>query len=379
MRSTRLLLALATLIAVTAVPALQAHAQSATNTVNVVNFDYIQRQVTVDVGTTVTWHNTADRPHTATDRGGTFDTNPILPGKAASIHLTVPGTYYYFCRVNPSKMNGVIVVRPRPQPATVNRVQAIDPANIAGETFRFEPASLTVAAGSTVLFANVGGKPHTLTADEGSFDTGVVTPGAEGGRFSGSNASVVLTQPGTFSFHCEIHPQLMKGVITVVGSAQQQGPSPPAGAPQQANVKIVDFAFNPTQISVSPGGAVVFKNTGSASHTATFDDVALDTNVISSGQQATLKAPAKPGSYSYRCSIHPARMRAVLVVVGQNVQDPTRLAAQPAAVAKVGGPGGGFSWLALVTGVLAGFLGGLGIAPFLRRRQRQVPGATAPG
>jgi len=110
------------------VPILKADAQAGT-TINVVNFDYLQRQVTVDVGT-VTWHNTADRPHTATDRGGTFDTNPVLPGQSSSVRFSVPGTYFYFCRINPSKMNGVITVQPAAQPSTVNRIQAVDPANI---------------------------------------------------------------------------------------------------------------------------------------------------------------------------------------------------------------------------------------------------------
>jgi hypothetical protein len=55
-----------------------------------------------------------------------------------------------------------------------------------------------VAAGTTLLVANIGGKPHTLTADDGSFNTGIVDPGAEGGRFAGKNASVTLNKAGTF-------------------------------------------------------------------------------------------------------------------------------------------------------------------------------------
>ena len=72
-------------------------------------------------------------------------------------------------------------------------------------------------------------------------------------------------------------------------------------------------------------------------------------------------------------------MRAVLVVVGQNQQDPTRTPTQAAAIAKVGGPGRGISWLALVTGVAAAFLGGLGIAPFLGRRKKKTVGQGASG
>src|SRR4051812_19562890 len=268
----------------------------------IVNFEFTPTAMNVTAGTTVTWTNTADRPHTVTDRGGTFD-NLLAPGTTATVSFTVPGTYHYFCRINPSKMNGIIVVSAGPQPAATNRVEAVDPA-LAGETLRFLPNTLTADAGSTLLFANVGGKPHTLTADDGSFDTGVVTPGAEGGRFAGTNATFTVPKPGTYTFHCEVHPQVMKGTLTVTGTAKE-GPAPPSAAPSSASVDMIDFAFKPPQTSVAPGGKVTWTNKGDAQHTATFDDVALDTKVVAPGSQADLTAPDKPGSYSYRCNIHP--------------------------------------------------------------------------
>src|SRR5437660_1227669 len=76
----------------------------------IVNFDYQPNAQTIAVGTTITWTNTADRPHTVTDRGGTFDTNPVSPRQLASVTFSVPGTYHYFCRINPARMNGVITV-----------------------------------------------------------------------------------------------------------------------------------------------------------------------------------------------------------------------------------------------------------------------------
>ena len=126
-------------------------------------------------------------------------------------------------------MNGTVVVKAPASPAPVNRIQAVDPGR-EGESLRFDPPTLTVNAGSTIVFANVGGKPHTLTADgpDPAFDSGVVTPGAEGGRFAGTNASIVLRKAGTFPFHCEVHPAVMKGVLTVVDTGG--GAAPPAAA-----------------------------------------------------------------------------------------------------------------------------------------------------
>ena len=80
----------------------------------IVDFDYSPGRLTVEAGTKVTWANTGQRPHTVTDRGGTFDTKPIAPGAKAQVTLSTPGTYFYFCRINPAKMNGVLVVEPGP-------------------------------------------------------------------------------------------------------------------------------------------------------------------------------------------------------------------------------------------------------------------------
>src|SRR5687768_8704241 len=38
--------------------------------------------------------------------------------------------------------------------------------------FAFEPAAVTVPAGTTVTWTNTGSRPHTVTADDGSFDSG---------------------------------------------------------------------------------------------------------------------------------------------------------------------------------------------------------------
>ena len=301
---------------------------------------------------------------------------PILPGATASVTFSTPGTYFYFCQVNPAKMNGVIVVRPSSNQAKTVRVQAVDGAGfVQNEHFRFDPDHLTVTTGTTLLVANVGGKPHTLTADDGSFDTGVITPGAEGGRFAGHNATVTLTKPGTFAFHCDIHPTQMKGTITVLGAATGAPPPTASNAARQVALTGRDFAFDPNDASVAPGGTVLFQNKGKAPHTITFDDqvdgATFDTGNVAPGASAKLTAPTKPGSYSYHCAVHPAKMHGVLVVLGQGVDDPTKTAAAtPAATVTAGGPGSGVTAFVLATAVLAAFAGGFGLSAFVSRRRR---------
>ncbi|HJQ93254.1 MAG TPA: cupredoxin domain-containing protein [Candidatus Thermoplasmatota archaeon] len=75
---------------------------------------------------------------------------------------------------------------------------------IHGNTY--DPGTLTVQAGQEVHFVNHDGVAHTATSDTGAFDTGNIAGGATGdARFDG---------PGTFSYHCKIHPS-MKGTIVV--------------------------------------------------------------------------------------------------------------------------------------------------------------------
>lgn len=77
---------------------------------------------------------------------------------------------------------------------------------IAG--FAFAPANLTVPVGSTVTWTNGDSTTHTVTADDGSFDSGQLAQGA--------TFSQVFATAGTFTYHCAIHSS-MKATITVTG------------------------------------------------------------------------------------------------------------------------------------------------------------------
>jgi plastocyanin len=45
-------------------------------------------------------------------------------------------------------------------------------ASVSVVDFAFEPATLEVPVGTTVTWTNNGSRPHTVTADDGSFDSG---------------------------------------------------------------------------------------------------------------------------------------------------------------------------------------------------------------
>ena len=71
----------------------------------------------------------------------------------------------------------------------------------------------------------------------------------------GTYTSPVFTIPGTYQYICGIHGATMSGSVIVL----------PAG-PNTASVAIVDFAFNPAQVTVGVGGRVVWTNNGPSQH-----------------------------------------------------------------------------------------------------------------
>src|SRR5438874_10110396 len=66
----------------------------------------------------------------------------------------------------------------------------------------FQPQQLTVTAGDTVLWTDNGDNPHTVTADDGSFDS---SNGGSGTLAKGQTFSHAFSTPGTHAYHCKIH------------------------------------------------------------------------------------------------------------------------------------------------------------------------------
>ncbi|KKW20051.1 MAG: Protease inhibitor Kazal-type [Parcubacteria group bacterium GW2011_GWA2_51_10] len=87
---------------------------------------------------------------------------------------------------------------PQPQPAP----KTVD-VSIRG--FTFNPASVTINAGDTVVFKNFDSVGHTAT-QSGGFDTGLLG--------QGQSKSITFSQKGTFNYYCIPHPY-MTGTIIV--------------------------------------------------------------------------------------------------------------------------------------------------------------------
>jgi len=86
-----------------------AAAQEATAAID--NFTFAPAQLTVKTGTTVTWRNEDDIPHTVSSATRLFKSKALDTDDSFSFTFTASGTYEYFCSLHP-RMTGTVVVEP---------------------------------------------------------------------------------------------------------------------------------------------------------------------------------------------------------------------------------------------------------------------------
>ena len=83
---------------------------AATAEVKIDNFSFGPAALTVPAGTTVTWTNRDDIPHTVVSTDGVFKSKALDTDDKFSFVFTKPGTYPYFCSIHP-KMTGQVIVK----------------------------------------------------------------------------------------------------------------------------------------------------------------------------------------------------------------------------------------------------------------------------
>ena len=79
-----------------------------------------------------------------------------------------------------------------------------------GAARAYIPNPASASDGSTVTWNNIDNSPHTATADDGSFDTGIINGGSSGSAML--NASTGMS---TIPYHCNVHPE-MRGILQVI-------------------------------------------------------------------------------------------------------------------------------------------------------------------
>jgi plastocyanin len=103
--------------------------------------------------------------------------------------------------------------------------------------FLFSPGSITIHVGDTIVWTNNGPSAHTATANNGSFDTGVLQ--------KGKSASVTFHNPGTFDYHCSIHP-FMHGAVVVLASTKTTPSTKTKTTPSSSTPPTTSNSGNPS-------------------------------------------------------------------------------------------------------------------------------------
>ena len=241
-----------------------------------------------------------------------------------------------------------------PQPSTSVII------DLLAKDMSFDTNKITVIAGSRVYinFINLDvGVPHNFAVYTGSEATTDIFQGQiiiGPAKITYSFDAPVDT--GTYFFRCDVHPKVMTGDFYVVsldnlasnsaGTANkaQSGMSMPgmsAPAPSFASIQnkssaasqsvtidltAENIAFDKKTITVPSGASVTvnFENRDSGvPHNFAVYDTDAAKNVIFQGKiitglaktTYTFRAPDKPGTYFFRCDIHPTQMRGQFIVV----------------------------------------------------------------
>jgi LPXTG-motif cell wall-anchored protein len=120
---------------------------------------------------------------------------------------------------------------PEPQFLADERTESRDPkpkavaaasGSVTIADFNFAPATITVNEGDTVTWNNNGPTPHSATANDGSFDTGILKKGQSG--------SHTFNQAGSFSYYCKPHPFMKASVVVQAASSSGEAGTSGSGS-----------------------------------------------------------------------------------------------------------------------------------------------------
>jgi plastocyanin len=234
----------------------------------------------------------------------------IITGPAKTTYAftapSKPGTYYFRCDVHPNQMNGQFVVTQAAASSQQNASQAanaaggvgVPPIRVEMNRFMYNPDNITVNVGTTVAWTNYDGVNHTVTADDGSFDSGIINPGQ---RFNHT-----FTEIGRFNYHDKDHP-FMRGSVAVIYYTSLPETAAAAATPAAQNASTVNAS---TSAAPSPSGRNISANASSArvsrinaSANMTKAPAAPAANVTANATKATSAVPSSNASGAQSATI----------------------------------------------------------------------------
>lgn len=86
-------------------------------------------------------------------------------------------------------------------------IASADTVDVTIQSFTFSPDSLLISPGTTVRWTNLDGVPHTVTSDDGVWDSGNLSNGAQ--------FLYTFNSPAVYPYHCNIHPSMTAKVVVI--------------------------------------------------------------------------------------------------------------------------------------------------------------------
>jgi plastocyanin len=139
------------------------------------------------------------------------ETRFLEPGESVEVELNLSeGVYKLECNVEGHDDMGMemLLEVSRDAPRTAKPAASPQSAAVAIESFAFAPPTITAHVGQEITWQNHDPAEHTVTGENGSFDSGSM---AQGGTFKTS-----FDSPGEYRYICKLHPG-MKGKVVVKG------------------------------------------------------------------------------------------------------------------------------------------------------------------
>ena len=336
--------------------------------------DYDPDVAQVPTGNNIEWTNDDDVAHTVTsakDAGNTFDSSLINAGEKYLLDTSKlkPGTYDYMCIVHPWMTASFVYGGEAPVVPEV--AISILPDSATQGNPDYEPDSLQVVKGHTIVWTNNDSTMHTATS-AGVFDSDILNAG-DVYKLDTSTLEI-----GKYDYMCIVHPWMtgsfdlvdattqrlaegatatdpnsvpqeevieeapietpieeapMEVEIPVEEAPVEEAPTeepaeeiaPMIDLPVPSELVIVEMAegtasnqdcsdqcFVPNTAYVTVGGTVTWKNMDSAAHTATESAGTFDSSIVMAGGEFS-HTFAEAGEFDYICIVHPWMKGKVIV------------------------------------------------------------------
>jgi plastocyanin len=199
------------------------------------------------------------------------------------------------------------------------------------DSMRFAPSQFSAAPGQQIYLVNPGVLVHDIVVDAWGLDSGALA----GGEETTFNIPEDVEVGSEVEFYCSVpgHKESgMVGTITIIAAdvTQEEAVTPVSGAspvgeaaatpaaaeasPAAASagggeaieVHTLDqLKFDPSEITASPGQEIHVINDGVMQHDFIIDELDMATDLLNNGEEQTVTVPAdaKPGDYTYYCSV----------------------------------------------------------------------------